>query len=200
MGLHGNASFAGLRVVSTRTGKEGGADVTMIGSDDGVSFFYLNGRVNSTGVLIDFGGTLGEVTAEVRKRSLIWSQGSSQQWNKLGHEPNGVIQGCFTDANHWKTNDMSFIGTRFISNMNGRDENLGDEIVLLGSDDGETVWTLQGSFIDRATGELQIDFRPKGGPPDLKGTYRYRCRYRCRCRCRCRYRCRYRYWCRYGYY
>lgn len=82
---------------------------------------------------------------------------------------NGVIQGCFTDTSHWVAGDLSFAGIRFITNVLGM--HAVDEIVVVGSDDGKEIWSLKGKFLNRETGELTIDFAPKGGPADVNGVY-----------------------------
>ena len=45
-----------------------------------------------------------------------------------------------------------------------------DVFALVGSDDGQTFWSLRGTWTSRAKGEIQIDFSPKGGPAHLAGT------------------------------
>jgi hypothetical protein len=101
-----------------------------------------------------------------------WSPNNNvhrHQVEELECPANGEIQGCFTDAGHFDAHNLSWAGTRFISNLCGSEP--GDDIVLVGSDDGETVWTLKGKYSDRSKGELSIDFSPKGGPPTLKGRF-----------------------------
>ena len=46
-----------------------------------------------------------------------------------------------------------------------------DEIVLIGTDDGEEYWSLKGKYVDESAGQFVIDFSPKGGPSDLEGVY-----------------------------
>ena len=46
-----------------------------------------------------------------------------------------------------------------------------DKITLIGSDDGTEFWTLNGTWSDRSTGAILVDFSPKGGPSDLSATY-----------------------------
>ena len=54
-------------------------------------------------------------------------------------------------------------------------DNLGDAtsdtITLLGSDDGTNFWQLSGKWADKANGDMEIDFSPKGGPAGLKGKF-----------------------------
>merc|ERR1712166_267444 len=46
-------------------------------------------------------------------------------------------------------------------------------ITIVGSDDGIVFWTLFGEWLNPTTGELTVDFSPKGGPADLRGVYTY---------------------------
>ncbi len=49
-----------------------------------------------------------------------------------------------------------------------------DQLWLVGSDDGVHFWTLRGAWTGDAGGasaSLVVDFRPKGGPPDLPGVW-----------------------------
>ena len=43
----------------------------------------------------------------------------------------------------------------------------GAALAMVGSDDGATFWSLQGTFTDSAKTKMAIDFSPKGGPADL---------------------------------
>merc|ERR1719310_1674547 len=59
------------------------------------------------------------------------------------------LDGFYTDPNHFKGD--SFAGTRMLSTFPGK-----GEITLVGSDDGETFWTLQGRFTDESEGKLVV--------------------------------------------
>mmetsp|Transcript_79889 Transcript_79889/g.225933 ORF Transcript_79889/g.225933 Transcript_79889/m.225933 type:complete len:129 (-) Transcript_79889:111-497(-) len=77
-----------------------------------------------------------------------------------------VVGGFYIDPNHHKPG--TFAGTRMISDEKG--DTPSDTITLVGSDDGKSFWSLAGTWTDKAQGKLSVDFSPKGGPSDLKGT------------------------------
>ena len=82
------------------------------------------------------------------------------------HKAPVSIGGFYHDPNHYEKG--SFKGTRMISDEIG--DVAGDKITLVGSDDGTTFWTLQGTWTSKAGGKIVIDFSPKGGPANLNAT------------------------------
>ena len=56
-----------------------------------------------------------------------------------------------------------------ISDMLGDAES--DVITIVGSDDGTKFWTINGSWVEKDSGSILVDFSPKGGPSDLSGTF-----------------------------
>lgn len=56
-------------------------------------------------------------------------------------------------------------GIRMIASVND------SEIMIVGSDDGDHWWTVQGTFTAKDQGALIVDFSPLGGPNKVSGTY-----------------------------
>jgi len=77
------------------------------------------------------------------------------------------IGGLFKDPNHFKFG--SFAGTRMISDEVGDEP--GTDLFIVGSDDGDAFWYLEGEFTNKGRGELTVNFAPKGGPSNLTGIY-----------------------------
>merc|ERR1712166_1332219 len=50
-------------------------------------------------------------------------------------------------------------------------------ITIVGSDDGIVFWTLFGEWLSPTTGELTVDFSPKGGPADFARSLHLRSRW-----------------------
>lgn len=76
--------------------------------------------------------------------------------------------GAWKDPNHY-VDDNSLAGLRFIS------EGPPHQLTIVGTDDGKTWWALSGSCANGEDGsimtEITIDFSPKGGPANAKGTW-----------------------------
>ena len=75
------------------------------------------------------------------------------------------LQGFFLDVKHHVPG--SWKGVRILSDANG--DSPGSALTLVGTDDGETFWVLEGKRMG-ADG-VQLDFSPKGGPPDLLASW-----------------------------
>lgn len=171
-------TFAGTRMISARAGDQQSDVITLIGSDDGTAFWTLLGRFTSpsrSDLVIDFspkGGPAG-LAGKFAGNNItfadgnVWVRASKPDDAKDAQTSNSDdIGGFYTDPNHFK--EGSFAGTRMVSDVQG--EARSNDIALVGSDDGDTFWTLHGRFTSEARRELFIDFSPKGGPK-LGGTY-----------------------------
>eukprot|EP01006_Ploeotia_vitrea_P044723 TRINITY_DN66857_c0_g3_i1.p1 TRINITY_DN66857_c0_g3~~TRINITY_DN66857_c0_g3_i1.p1 ORF type:complete len:239 (-),score=17.15 TRINITY_DN66857_c0_g3_i1:367-999(-) len=173
-------SFAGTRMISDENGDTAGSRLTLVGSDDGFSFWTLYGNFTNkkTGALVvDFspkGGPANLNGTYNGKGKLTWQDGNFWSAVKkptftLG-SPMWVLSdlgGFYTDPNHYKPG--TFAGTRMISDKTGNRPGMG--LTLVGSDDGKLFWTLHGEFTNKTSGALTVDFSPKGGPSDLTGTF-----------------------------
>lgn len=64
----------------------------------------------------------------------------------------------------------SWAGVRFVSDAIGTTSS--STVTIIGSDDGESFWTVKGRFLNATSPEFRVDFRAKGGPPSaaLVGT------------------------------
>jgi len=77
------------------------------------------------------------------------------------------LQGFFLDAHHHVPG--SWKGVRMISDASLDDSSTSvEQVILLGSDDGDAFWKLTGRRIDD---KLYVDFSPKGGPVDVEATW-----------------------------
>lgn len=169
-------TFAGTRMVSSPDGQA----ITLVGSDDGASFWTLFGKftgADRSDLTIDFSPKGGpqDLKGRYEDGKITFEGGNS--WNKAfepdsapctdKEKPGGSeFGGLYTDPNHFKQG--SFAGTRMVSDLKGTAPS--DDITLVGSDDGLLFWTLSGKFTSKKDGSLEIDFSPKGGPK-LAATY-----------------------------
>jgi hypothetical protein len=173
-----SGSFAGTRMISDESGDTPSDRITLIGSDDGLKFWTLYGSWTDKAALkinVDFSpkGGPANFNGTVVPQGISWQDGN--HWTRLGvptfstadDMSEGVFGGFFTDPNHAKPG--SFAGTRLISEEVG--DIPGTKLTLVGSDDGFSFWSLTGTWTDRASGKLTVDFSPKGGPSGLTGSY-----------------------------
>jgi hypothetical protein len=171
-------SFAGSRFATSRAGDKESNDITIIGSDDGKTFWTIHGKqsVIRCSLIIDFSPKGGpsnlEGKYEKNTRAIVWAD--NNYWDQLNipdfalkKSTDAGISGYYQDPNHIKRH--SWAGTRMISDAEG--DKQGDGLTLIGSDDGENFWMLKGKYTDKASNAVSIDFSPKGGPSDLAGTF-----------------------------
>ena len=158
-------SLAGTRMVS-----DFGGSITIIGTDDGTTFWTVDGRYidgseeTDCRISIDFSVKEGPLIEAAYGDGIIsWDDGNS--WTKseganlmvMDIESELIddgIGGFYIDPNHFDAEKGSFAGTRMISDMEG-------DITLIGSDDGTDFWTVTGH---QDNGEIAVDFGAKGGP------------------------------------
>jgi len=172
-------SFAGTRMISDQQGDTPGSTLTLVGSDDGSSFWKIEGQWTDKAqgkLTVDFspkGGPSG-LTGTFAQGKITWQDGN--HWSRQATptfsteddtSPEFLIGGFYADPNHYQSG--SFAGTRMISDKQG--DTAGDVLTLVGSDDGTQFWTLTGHWTDKAAGKISVDFSPKGGPSDLQGTF-----------------------------
>eukprot|EP00747_Dinoflagellata_sp_TGD_P183612 gnl/TRDRNA2_/TRDRNA2_38579_c1_seq1.p1 gnl/TRDRNA2_/TRDRNA2_38579_c1~~gnl/TRDRNA2_/TRDRNA2_38579_c1_seq1.p1 ORF type:complete len:230 (-),score=55.01 gnl/TRDRNA2_/TRDRNA2_38579_c1_seq1:43-636(-) len=144
-------------------------DLTIVGSDDGTSFWTVKGKFNKVtgGLTVDFSPIGGKKDQQgyVDSEKILWTGGGGQ-WPRLTKpdfesaatsSSSKTPQGFFTDPNHYVAS--TFIGTRMIS----------EDMTIIGTDDGKKYWSLKGTKVD---GGIMVDFSPKGGPSNLKGTFK----------------------------
>jgi len=171
-------TFAGTRMLSMRKGDTVSDEITLVGSDDGESFWTLRGRITSKGkFVIDFSpkGGPADLHGAFSQDRLTFSDGNA--WSRLrspdcdaagcASSAQGHLDGFYTDPNHYRKG--SFAGVRMISNKEG--DLATGRITLVGSDDGVLFWTLHGKLTHETEGGLVIDFSPKGGPANLAATF-----------------------------
>lgn len=136
-------SWGGVRVIAAS-----GDDVTVVGCDDGTHFWTLLGKFNDAPKLaIDFSPKaprVGLLSATARDAYLEFADGN--KWGKLvgefgtADDASPAINGVYFDA-ALKTAG-SFAGLRVISDRLGKTQL--DELVVVGTDDGETFWAVTG--------------------------------------------------------
>mmetsp|Transcript_26366 Transcript_26366/g.83499 ORF Transcript_26366/g.83499 Transcript_26366/m.83499 type:complete len:210 (-) Transcript_26366:54-683(-) len=178
-GLYTDAKhFKGSGLAGTRMVADGpGEKLTVVGTDDGAAFWAVAGRVTDKAegsLVLDFspkGGPAdlaGKYSLEYEK--ILWSDGNAwvpalsvptTQGKQSGAR--GDVGGLYFDAKHFSSTG-SVKGLRFVAAA-------GDTVTLVGSDDGIQFWGLTGSFTDKASGIISVDFTPKGGPAGLSGTF-----------------------------
>jgi len=170
-------TFAGSRFVTSEAGDKESPNITMIGSDDGASFWTIHGVATQSrcDISVDFSPKGGPAALsgkyELQTRAIVWADGN--YWNQLNIPDFGFrlatdssIGGVWEDPNHLKRHSWS--GFRMISDEEGDKE--GDGLTLIGSDDGSHFWMLRGKYTSKADGAITVDFSPKGGPASLTGT------------------------------
>lgn len=74
--------------------------------------------------------------------------------------------GAYIDSQHY-IDSSSFAGMRYIAEGVGSEKHV---LKMVGSDDGKTWWTLQGTCSGPGMATITFDFSPKGGPSSLVGT------------------------------
>eukprot|EP00992_Anisonema_acinus_P009619 TRINITY_DN5816_c0_g1_i1.p1 TRINITY_DN5816_c0_g1~~TRINITY_DN5816_c0_g1_i1.p1 ORF type:complete len:245 (-),score=56.39 TRINITY_DN5816_c0_g1_i1:73-753(-) len=168
-------TFAGTRMISDRSGDTAMRNITMVGSDDGLSFWTLYGHWVDKGngsLVVNFAPKGGPANFPgVASGSYItWQDGN--KWDRHSTPPKNSamlaaasVEGFYTDPNHYKPG--TFAGTRMISDRFGDDPIR--NITLVGSDNGEMFWTLLGTWVNKEKGSLVVNFAPKGGPADFPG-------------------------------
>jgi len=169
-------SFAGSRFVTSETGDKEGKDITLIGSDDGETFWTIHGEAAQTrcAINVDFSPKGGPAVLsgkyEPETLAIVWSD--NNYWDQLkipdfalSKATGSSIGGLYQDPNHLKRHSWS--GFRMISDEQGDTKT--DGLTLVGSDDGTHFWMLKGAK-GPSDNMITIDFSPKGGPASLKGT------------------------------
>jgi len=73
--------------------------------------------------------------------------------------------GAYIDLKHYK-DSKSFAGMRFIAEGGHSPKH---KLTMVGTDDGETWFTLLGSCSGKGMQDISFDFSPKGGPEKLDG-------------------------------
>lgn len=163
-------------MISTSMGSKPSDVVTVLGSDDGETFWVVQGKVTGrqAGTLrIDLSSRGGPARLDGHSSEgrIEWSSGSC--WTKIPAPQyamatiqEGELAGVYADPNHVRPE--SYAGVRMISYKQG------DKVVdisIVGTDDGLSFWSLKGKFTDKEKGAISINFSPKGGPSDLTATY-----------------------------
>eukprot|EP00746_Dinoflagellata_sp_MGD_P165550 gnl/MRDRNA2_/MRDRNA2_94884_c0_seq1.p1 gnl/MRDRNA2_/MRDRNA2_94884_c0~~gnl/MRDRNA2_/MRDRNA2_94884_c0_seq1.p1 ORF type:complete len:290 (-),score=50.02 gnl/MRDRNA2_/MRDRNA2_94884_c0_seq1:201-1070(-) len=165
--------LAGTRMISIADSQ---GQIVLIGSDDGKEFWKLTGK--STGdcgsFAIDFSPKGGPADAVSTYENGLLKFGDGNAWaKKAQREPlkaTGTPSdkgGFYTDPNHFHESDMSWAGTRYVSQKEGNE--LSTQITIVGSDDGTTFYALAGVSLGEI--EMTVDFSPKNGPKDLSATF-----------------------------
>mmetsp|Transcript_5116 Transcript_5116/g.15501 ORF Transcript_5116/g.15501 Transcript_5116/m.15501 type:complete len:199 (-) Transcript_5116:208-804(-) len=158
------SSFGGLRLIA-----QDGTQVTVVGCDDGSTWWTLLGTIEGSAVTIDFSPKAPQVgTLAATSHSAYLEFADGNKWAKLlatgfetSPEASDGINGVFKDASLASAN--SFAGLRVVSDHLGGTAR--DEIVAVGTDDGLAFWALAaGSF-----GADGIAFPEKGLAPFANG-------------------------------
>lgn len=166
-------TLAGTRMISS-VGRKG--QIVLIGSDDGTEFWKLIGKSSGScgSFAIDFSPKGGPPDAVSSYEDGFLKFGDGNAWKKkVKREPleatgwSTDIGGFYTDPNHYHDKDMSWAGTRYVSQKEGNESS--DKISIVGSDDGTDFYALSGASV----GELDffVDFSAKGGPPKLSAKF-----------------------------
>lgn len=137
-------SWGGIRVIASSAS----GDVTVVGCDDGEHFWTLLGKFNNAPKLdIDFSPKaprVGLLAATARDAYLEFADGN--KWGKLlgelgtADDASPAINGVYFDPALKVAG--SFAGLRVISDRLGKTQR--DELVVVGTDDGETFWAVAG--------------------------------------------------------
>lgn len=170
-------SYAGTRMIADHPSHGTAEEITMVGTDDGRTFWTINGRFTNVAkghLVIDFsskGGPKdlsGTYSTEHGNSVIRWPDGN--QWERKiapplpVSTPSGLVEsvgGFYTDPNHYK--EGTFTGTRFVScPMSGI-------VTIAGTDDGDHFWAIPGTYNGNT---VVADFSSKGGPMDVQGTYK----------------------------
>ena len=95
-----------------------------------------------------------------------WSSNMLLRFSLLSLVAGAVAHGsgAWKDLNHYKGSD-SFAGMRYVS------EGPPHKLTMVGSDDGESWWSLTGFCDGGDMTNIHFDFSSKGGPKDLTGKW-----------------------------
>jgi len=180
----GPHSFAGMRFIGEAPGHGTMAryerDLALVGSDDGVSWWTLEGRSRGSElatITFDFssqGGPAALSGTWEHKRAadtLTWPDGNvwvgiAQPTIALAPDA-GVhdkLVGVFRCQRHYKGPD-SFAGLRYVS------EQPAHTLTIVGTDDGTTWWVARGHCSGARMSVITVDFAPLGGPAALTGRW-----------------------------
>ena len=170
-------SLAGLRFIAEFPA----GTLTMIGTEDGASWWWLSGKSSGNEITFDFSPKGGPADlAAVFDGHITWSDGNVWTTGVLPTAPAFTAtpvptsHGLFLDTAHYVPG--SFAGVRVLA------ERPHHVLHLVGSDDGVTWWHLVGDCHGPGTpgdGEykfvskdyFRVDFSPKGGPKDVVGSW-----------------------------
>ena len=178
----GPHSFAGTRFVAESPEHV----LTMVGSDDGTSWWALQGSSSGSGhatITFDFSSKGGppalagrwsrEPAGTAGTATITWPDGNS--WAAMpqpvtsptpGTGATDDSVGVFYDPNHY-IGPRSYAGLRILA----RNKSPPHTFRMVGCDDGATWWALEGRFSGAALQMVEVDFSPKGGPVDLRGQW-----------------------------
>ena len=169
--------FAGIRIVA----EDPPHVLKLVGTDDGVSWFSLTGTCSGDGmrtIKFDFSPKSGPAdltgawaSGQSGATTITWPDGNA--WTLLAaptdawRSSDGLDDhaGLFVDPNHFVAPE-SFAGTRYIA------EDPPHELKMVGTDDGTSWWSLQGSCTGEQMDSIHFDFSHKGGPSDLTGVWK----------------------------
>jgi len=146
--------------------------ITLIGSDDGTDWFCVTGAYTSKDegkIAIDFSPKGGpkDIAATWADGKLTFADGNFWQCIDapgsvlIPEAGASVLGGVFTDPPHHEPGTWQ--GVRMITNV-------GDVLTLIGTDDGSSWFCVTGTYAQES-GEVVIDFSPKGGPKDIAATW-----------------------------
>lgn len=164
--------FGGIRICGSK--KDSPQDFVCIGSDDGIYFWTLKGKYTDINAgLIDMDFTpkapgVGNLKCSYVPGALSFLENDGSvgnTWSRLTpnsefdlvtqtkHDAFNNVNGLYVDPSIYKPG--SFAGIRVVSDRLGKI--VRDEICVLGTDDGEEWWTMEGgTFTDKAAGKFNI--------------------------------------------
>lgn len=172
-------SMAGIRMITAKKGTTPSKDLTLVGTDDGKSWWTVHGVLGGTNaknadvIFVDFSplGGPSKVKGIYKNGRIRWPDGNIFTKQavadafKVPPDPGkDEVGGLYGDPNHYCKG--SFVGMRIISPLPGYG------FIIVGTDDGRCFWTVTGNFTSKAKRALVVDFSPKGGPQNACGTYK----------------------------
>lgn len=175
-------TFAGSRFVTTKAGDKETDDITLIGSDDGVNFWTLHGKQAQTrcDIVVDFSPKGGPASLsgryEPETKAIVWSD--TNFWNEINIPDFAWGTDSATDKEiagvYWGSDSIkpkTWAGVRMISDSEG--DKKGDDLTLIGTDDGKSFWMLKGKSTGTVDGKagITVDFSPVGGAISSSGTF-----------------------------
>lgn len=176
-------SLAGTRYITDEIGNVSGNHLTLVGSDDGIAFWSLQGEWTNKAageLTVDFSPKGGPADLKgnftFRGGQIVWQDGN--HWPRFAtpnfsfnNDPSGrtTIGGIYYDPAFPGLLDGTFEGSRMVTDEIG--DASGNQLTLIGSDDNVFFWSAKGHWVDKAAGTLIVDFSPKGGPANLAGTF-----------------------------